>query len=122
VCMLHSIHGCFNISRSPEVQHAYFSVLLNLCKRILRYFTLFIPCIVTKLETYVTPTNALFCICSYYLSHSSYMFRRYITPSSGSWHQSCYKTFIKICDSTNKYRIVHFLVLRKFLTLSQCAV
>jgi hypothetical protein len=30
---------------------------------------------------------------SYSLLHSSYMFRRYITPSSGSWHKSFYKTY-----------------------------
>jgi hypothetical protein len=51
-------------------------------------FALFIPCIVTKLDTYITQTNALFCMCSYYLSHSCYMFRRCVTPSSGSWRQS----------------------------------
>jgi hypothetical protein len=45
---------------------------------------LFIVCIVTKLETHLTPTTALFYICSCYLLHSCYMFRRYITTSSGS--------------------------------------
>jgi hypothetical protein len=51
-------------------------------------FKMFIPCIVTTLETYITPTNALFDICSYNLLHSSYMCRRYITPSSGTCNQS----------------------------------
>jgi hypothetical protein len=55
-------------------------------------FTMFILCVVTKLEAYLTSINALFYICSYNLLHSFYMFRRYITPSSGSWHQCVYNT------------------------------
>jgi hypothetical protein len=50
-----------------------------------------LPCS-AKLETYLTPTNTFFYTCSYNLLRSSYMFRRYIMPSSGSWYQSFYKT------------------------------
>jgi hypothetical protein len=56
-------------------------------------------------KTHVTPTNALFYICSYHLLHGCYTFRRYMTPSSGSWHQSFYKTYSNKIDH-NKHTYV----------------
>jgi hypothetical protein len=39
--------------------------------------------VVVKLETYMTPINVLFYICCT-IFYKTYLFRRYITPSSGS--------------------------------------